>query len=207
MFSRTLPNRTSRSRGTIGLLVWLLVVGQSCGSPTRPPTTAVETLSLRDLYPHAVAIAKQWKEDACLVDVELSFWPVGVEGYGRASFFFRSPSTDIVQMFVRYRRATGEFTSDLLSVKEEPLRCLQGKDTDWPVDSIDALNVAQAHGGATFLAHRSWENLHLFLRLGKRLEGNRLLTVWWVAYNDTATGQSTEVLIDATKGQVVQILK
>ena len=90
------PYRLSRRiAASVGLVVYLTVASlASCSSSTPPLPVSVDTLSIRDLYPKALQIANAWKEDAYLVYVETSFWPIDSAAYQSAPFGFRSRSMD-----------------------------------------------------------------------------------------------------------------
>jgi hypothetical protein len=190
----------------IGLAIYLFVLSVSCSAPTPPQPVSVDTLSLRDLYPGALRIAKAWKEDAYLVETQASFWPVDSNGFRRAFFSFRSSSTNVIGLFVSYDPATGLFEDEWLSVAhEDPQQKEEIADTDWRLDSIEALEVAQRAGGAEFLARQLDKDLHLYLRLEKRQIGTDLRTVWLVAYYaGMPPTTDTSIVIDAATGQVLE---
>ena len=65
------PSR--RIAASVGLTVYLIGLSLSCSTPTPPPPVLVETLSIQDLYPEALQIAKAWKEDAYFTGADTSF--------------------------------------------------------------------------------------------------------------------------------------
>ena len=87
-----------------------------CGASTPAAPIQTETLSIKDLYPRALEVAKAWKEDAFLVDAETSFWLDGADMYQYALFYFRSPSTNIIGLHVWYDPATDTFRDKWLSI-------------------------------------------------------------------------------------------
>lgn len=192
----------------IGTVVCLVLLVLGCGTPTPPSPVIVRTLSIRSLYPEALEVAKDWKEDAYLVRAEVSFWEDDADGYQYAHFSFRSPSTDIIGLAVWYDPVTGSFRDKWLSVaKEDPERKPQINDSDWRIDSVEALEIAQSHGGKEFLNGRSENDLDLYLLLEKRQNNGLPLTVWFAAYYDRTLGEELFVVINALSGEVVETSK
>jgi len=177
----------------------------SCGLTGELSDASTRTCSIRNLYPDALRIAKGWEEDAYFVGAEALFSASGTTGYPPCTFSFRSPTTNVVGLFVVYDPAMGQFKSKWVSIaKEDPQHYPEIKESDWFIDSTEALKVAQEHSGAKFLSGRSANDLDLFLRLEKRWQQNeQFLTVWRVSYNDLSTGQSLNILVDALTGQVI----
>jgi hypothetical protein len=192
--------------GGVGSLTILAFLTLGCASPTSAPEIAVETMSLQGLYPEALRVAQAWKGDAYLVDAQTTFWVGGSEGYRYANFSFRSPSTDVVGLFVGYDPETGLFEDEWLSIaKVDPQREPEIRDADWPIDSFQALEIVQAAGGAEFLSGRVDRDLYMYLRLKTRQEGEQAKVVWIAAYYDETASQSLIVVIDALTGNLVEM--
>jgi hypothetical protein len=188
--------------GVLAILAWLAL---SCTSSTPPPEISVETLSLQALYPEALSIAQKWKEDAYLVRAQTTFWVRGAEGYRYANFSFRSPSTDVIGLYIGYDPETGLFEDEWLSIaKVDSQREPEIRDADWPIDSPQALEIAQSLGGAEFLSGRADRDLYMYLRLRTQREGEQAQTVWTAAYYYETAGQSLIVVIDALTGEVIE---
>jgi hypothetical protein len=187
----------------IGTLVCLGFLVLGCGASTTPSEVMVSTLSIRSLYPEALEVAKDWKEDAYLVEAQVSFGESSVDEYQYAYFSFRSPSTDIIGLAVWYDPATSSFRDEWLSIAKAK-RKLPISDSDWPVDSTEALKIVQSNGGKEFLTGRSENDLYLYLRLEKRQNNGQPLTVWFAAYYDETAGEELFVVIDALSGKVVE---
>jgi len=201
------PCRLSRRiAASVGLVVYLTVAGlASCSTSTPPPLVAVDTLSIRDLYPEALQIAKAWKEDAYLVYVETSFWPTDSPAYQAASFGFRSRSTDFVGLFVSYDEATGQFEDQWLSVAKEARPREEIADTEWSLDSVQALEIAQEAGGAEFLAGKLDQDYVLYLRLEKWQADEDQRMAWMVRYYaGMPPSADLRIVIDAITGQVLE---
>jgi hypothetical protein len=73
---------------------------------------------------------------------------------------------------------------------------------DWPIDSVEALEIAQAHGGSEFLASRAGWDLSLLMDLDKRQEGTQSVTYWVVSYIDYEASEVLRMKIDASTGDV-----
>jgi hypothetical protein len=191
----------------VGLVVYLIVLGQGCSTPTSRPPVSVDTLSIRDLYPEALQIAKAWKEDAYLVDAQTSFWPTNADGFRRAFFSFRSRSTDVIGLLVSYDPATGSFADEWLSVaKEDPRQKEEISDADWRLDSVRALEIAQAARGSEFLAEQLDKDLNLYLRLKRQEVGTEVRTVWLVAYYaGMPPSADRRIVIDAATSQILEV--
>lgn len=201
------PCRLSRRiAASIGLTIYLVVVFlASCSNSTPPPPVSVDTLSIRDLYPKALQIAKAWNEDAYLVFLETSFWPTDSPASQGASFSFRSRSMESIGLFVSYDKATGEFEDEWLSLANEARPREEIADAAWRLDSVEALEIAQEAGGAEFLAGHPDKDYLLYLRLEKRQADEDQRTVWLVRYYaGMPPSADLRIVIDALTGQVLE---
>ena len=184
----------------------LLVLG--CGSGAPREQVPVCTQSVRRLYPESLQIAQKWRADAYLVRAETDF-VIGVCDSRDLyyNFVFRSHSSPLMQIFLSYDSTKDSLREKLFAVPADSTEHdTEISDTDWPVDSVEALQVAQAHGGSEFLArHSSSNNLSLLLRLEKRLEGQQTRTVWFVSYYDQLAAEVLRVVVDASTGEVVEV--
>jgi len=198
------PSR--RIAASVGLIVYLIGLSLGCSTPTPPRPVLVETLSIQDLYPEALQIAKAWKEDAYFTGAYTSFWPTDSNEFQYASFSFRSRATDFIGLYVSYDPATDSFEEKWLGVAEEdPRYKAEIADAEWRLDSIEALEIAQGAGGSEFLAGQLDKDLDLYLRLEKRQIGQDLRTVWRVAYYvGMPPSDSQWILIDAVTGEVLE---
>jgi hypothetical protein len=166
---------------------------------------SVDTLSIRDLYPEALQIARARNEDAYLVLAQTSFWPADSLAYQAAFFGFRARSTDIIGLSVSYDAATGEFEDRWLSVAKETRPREEIADAAWRLDSVQALEIAQEAGGAEFLAGKLDKELHLYLRLEQLHVGNNQKVVWTVRYYaGMPPSADLRIVIDAVTGQVLE---
>lgn len=178
----------------------------SCGPQDGTTPVAVRTLSLQDLYPTAVTLAEDWKEDAYLVDAMIPFDTGQPDAYRHANLVFRSPSTDIIGLSLWYDPETGSWQDEWLSIaKVDPQREPEIRQSDWSIDSLEALEIAQAHGGAEFLAGRPSGELYLRLRLKTEQVAERQLAVWKAMYRHRGTPDYLFVVIDTQTGEVLNV--
>lgn len=185
--------------------IWLCL---SCASPTPLEDVAVTTLSMHELHPGALQAAKAWKTDAYLVGAHAPFWVSDAQAYPVAIFDFRSSSNDTIGLQVTYDPATTAFESTWLSISTvEPEREPQIFESEWRIDSTEALQIAHSHGGADFFRGRSGKDLYLYLRLEKWQGDEQILTVWRVTYSDLHLLEGIRIRIDASTGRVVEIKK
>jgi hypothetical protein len=192
----------------VSLFVYLVLLGSGCSGLSMSRPVPVDTLSIRDLYPGALQIAKAWKEDAYLVQAQTSFWPRDSNAFRSASFSFRSSSTDVIGLSVRYDPESASFTEEWLSVfKEDSRYKAEIADAEWHLDSVEALEISQQAGGAEFLeARRDLDYRTLYVRLEKHPVGQDLRTVWFVAYYaGMPSGADLRIVIDAVTGEVLEV--
>ena len=193
--------------GVIWLVIYFAILALGCSTPSPPHPVFVDTLSIRDLYPEALQIAEEWKKDAYLVDAKTSFWPQQSDEFQGASFSFRSRSTDVVGLVVRYDPTNDLFTEEWLSVfKENPRYKVEISDAEWRLDSVAALEIAQGAGGAKFLSEQLDEDLDLYLRLERHQSGQDARVVWFVMYYaGMPPFADLGVVIDAATGEVLEV--
>lgn len=188
------------------ILLCSILLLLSCGRQNRATPVAAQTLSMHELYPSAEALAEDWKEDAYLVYAMIPFDTGQADEYRHANFSFRSPSTDIIGLSLWYDPETDSWWDRWLSIaKVDPKTEPEIRDSDWSVDSVEALEIAQAHGGAEFLAGRPSGELYLRLRLETQQEAERQSTVWQVVYRHREASEHLYMVIDAQTGEVIDV--
>lgn len=198
----------------ITLCLFLLLI--ACGTPTPYPDVAARTTSVRALYPAAMELAREWRADAYLTRAHTWFVPADDDRSEYASFIFRSPSTDLIALHLRYLGHTDSWHDEWLSIaNQDPKRYPEIRETDWQVDSTQALDIAQQNGGAIFLGCAAGGDLYLRLDLRRQWMGRRSVTVWWVSYSqiilppypdlDSSPCLDWDVAVDALTGEVLEI--
>jgi hypothetical protein len=138
--------RPLTSRILIAICFAFLVAG--CVQQSPPEQRSVYTLSVRPLYPEALEIARAWRSDAYLVSIGVPADRVGGSMSLGASFYFLSPSSNLVMLRARYDSAVNSWQDEWLSAYAVD-RDLYPEiaDSEWQVDSAEALKVANLSGG------------------------------------------------------------
>jgi hypothetical protein len=181
----------------------ILIVGfsgpRSADTAPTPESSAAEgPLTAREAYALAVSEARQWQEDAQLVNATASWANVSSEQqlgqdvvWGFTFLSGQSAEVEIISVTrlgaerVRAMRATSTVrTTDL---------------TSWGLDSSEAVNLLLEHGGRDFISQHPGATITL--RLGPEEQGTRLV---WLGLGIQSADRSTMVLeIDASTGEVL----
>jgi hypothetical protein len=181
----------------VGMALILAGCAQQAASEPQP----MYTLAVCPLYSDAVEIARAWRSDAYLASVDVPATQVDGDLSLWASFYFLSPSTDIIMLEVTYNSATDSWEDDWLSIHmvDKEGRYPEIADSEWQVDSTAALEVASRSGGSDFLAANSSGHLNVSLSLEKQ---DQLGVVWRVRYSNVAVAELC-FLVDASTGELV----
>jgi hypothetical protein len=193
--------RPLTSRILIAICVAFLLAG--CAQQPPPEQRSVYTLSARPLYPEALQIARAWRPDAYLVSIDVPADRVGGSMSLWASFCFLSPSSDIVMLDVTYDSAVHSWQDTWLSAYWVD-RDLYPEiaDSEWQIDSAEALKVANLYGGADFTMKYPTGYLDVDLLLEKEQIEGRSRAVWSVRYSAHFEAELC-VVVDAVTGEVV----
>ncbi len=211
---RTLgPDRVSARLGlliVLGLLAVSLgtyfLLGPRVAGYSEPADLAdlawqEEVPSARELYPLALAEAREWDAVAYLVDVGFFLRPVDLYSFGFATrldprkglLVYVEPSDDGVTI-----RSEETYSRDRTYAEFEPWI----GDADWRVDSPDAFKIALLNGGEAFLreypsAGLWWMQLWYF----------RGKLQWRVVFSneDPRFGPHFGILIDPKTGEVLDV--
>ena len=188
------------------VLGFALLSGCNCSPVSSEKPVAVHALSVRALYPEALQIAQAWKQDAYLIRASAN---IAIDNSDRpqdVSFLFYSPSTPYLVMEVQYDSETQSFEQESSSGGHiDPARYPEILNTDWEVDSVEALEIAHIHGGAGFLIGRSSHIMYPFLRLEKTKIGGNWTTLWYIPYSDKTANETMFIQIDALSGEVISV--
>jgi hypothetical protein len=166
----------------------------------------LRTLSARRLYPLALARAQQWRPDAYL-----DYMRVGARQEDdlteplEITFGFESPSDGYQSISITFHEDSDESEVRTFDHSKASDVAIPIQSEDWPVDSVDALGIAQDSGGLEFLTRHDPDQTRMVLRFGYPYPPKpdaRLL--WEVFYQDSSIG-SLEITIDAGTGEVVEI--
>lgn len=195
-----------RLRSMMTTLGCVLLLG--CTPEVSEEPVTVHTLSVQALYPEALRIATAWKPDAYLIGASADFAIDDSDCPLRVFFSFYAPSASIFFLDVQYNSEAQAFEKEALSSGGhiDPVRYPQILDTDWEVDSTEALEIAQAHGGAEFFTGRSSHYLcSSFVKLEKKMVEGQWVTRWRATYSDATTREGLFVHIDALNGEVIYV--
>jgi hypothetical protein len=193
--------------GVVLILVYgalaILIVGfsgpRAADTAATPESSAAEgPLTAREAYALAVSEARQWQEDAQLVNATASWADVSSEqqlGQDVAwGFTFLSASSREAKI-VSVTRLGAESARDMPSTAAMRTADL----TSWDIDSSEAVNLLLEHGGRDFISQHPGATITL--RLGPEEQGTRLV---WLALGIQSADRSTIVLeIDASTGEVL----
>jgi len=167
----------------------------------------LRVLSIKEHYPQALAVAREWSGDAILNGARLPFRPTEGPGDLGLSYYFHSPGPPAKWLTVRIKVQEPGLvveTEDGVMFPGQPL----GDPVDpfqLPLDSPEALSIILQSGGAEFLARHnnpvSPIGLHLEYRKTWYSEGP---LVWAVSFVDQVSRESETIRIDAHTGEPVE---
>ncbi len=166
----------------------------------------MQVLSVKQHYPEALSVAREWRSDAQLDGVIARFRPATETGKLTIAYGFRSPSDPSggFLIWVKLEESGLEIVTDDFAYPPdkpvgEPIDPLQ-----LPLDSAEALSIIMQNGGAEFIAQHGmipWPlGLHLEYRQSYSSEGP---LVWTGSFGDRATLDSAYIRIDAYTGELV----
>ena len=183
----------------------VLIAGQDGGGGTA--LMDLRVLSVKEHYPQALAVAREWRGDAILNGARLPFRPTEGPGDLGLSYYFHSPGPPAKWLTVRIKEQEPGLvveTEDGVMFPGQPL----GDPVDpfqLPLDSPEALSIILQSGGAEFLARHnnpvSPIGLHLEYRKTWYSEGP---LVWAVSFVDQVSRESETIRIDAHTGEPVE---
>lgn len=187
------------------LAAWITLPLSSCTAPSSEPAISAYTLSAQAEYPKALQFARDWQEDVYLVSA-LAGFSLDPADPLLCMFHFRSTSAPLTLLSLTQDTETGSFEGEWISLAHASPASLgtEIQEQDWPIDSIEALEIAQLHGGAEFFAGRSSHLLSLSLTLEKRRRLGGQVTVWEAVYHDLTATQGFRVFVDASSGDVIK---
>jgi len=183
----------------------VLIAGQDGGGGTA--LMDLRVLSVKEHYPQALAVAREWRGDAILNGARLPFHLTEDPGDLGLSYYFHSPGPPAKWLTVRIKEQEPGLvveTEDGVMFPGQPL----GDPVDpfqLPLDSPEALSIILQSGGAEFLARHnnpvSPIGLHLEYRKTWYSEGP---LVWAVSFVDQVSRESETIRIDAHTGEPVE---
>jgi hypothetical protein len=167
----------------------------------------LRVLSVKEHYPQALAVAREWRSDATLNDAEALFGPADDPGRLSISYGFNSsgPPARWLLVWVKERETGLEVETEEGELPPgqplgDPVDPLQ-----LPLDSPEALSIIMQNGGARFLTR----NKNPFWPLGLHLEYRQTYyseepLVWRATFADRVTLDTEGIRIDAHTGEPVE---
>jgi hypothetical protein len=172
---------------------------------TQVTSAEISVLSMKELYPQALSIARDWHPDAFLSRASFSIQGFSSTDHPRASFTFWGPSTIVnygLNVYIRELSQGLEIDTDEGEFPpERPLAEAIDPD-ELPFDSLDALELILTNGGREFLrAHPSqpWPPDLILERSGSYLSAGPLR--WRAFFKGVDIYETKHFMIDAYTGE------
>ncbi len=175
----------------------------AAGADDIAPTSTYAGQTARVAFASAQTIAAAWQEDATLLSATAT-WPQGrdaqelLSGETTWGFTFYSPATSAVTLI-------SVIDGQATLVSESAGRTMpQPVDVaGWQLDSPDAMKQFLEEQGESFMASAGVTTLTMMLSTGN--ENHRI--EWLVSLFANQTGGSLTMRIDATSGEILEILQ
>ncbi len=190
----------------VSLGSWLIFSRGRGNSPVEPVELSV--LSLKDLYPEALSIAKEWQSNAFLMGADFTVMDSQNAVRIRAAFFFWGSSSDSRRWLNVYILETspnleietdeGEFPPD--RPLPEPI-----DPNELPFDSVDALETILDCGAAELLRehpNQPWPPGLILERSGPWLTEGPL--IWRAYFTGEDIHDAEYFIIDAYTGELLE---
>jgi hypothetical protein len=191
--------------GWLWVAIGLLCIGAACGGTPRP--VRMRTMSAQAYYAEALQRAQQWRSDVYLFRVTVGFCPVDdLQCSLTLRFGFRSPSDDHHSLMISIEEDAPAYAPEVIDHKI-PIKVRNPiEPEDWPLDSVDVLAIAQAHGGDEFLRRHNpaavdW--MKLLLQPLPKVPGARL--DWTAQYAVLSSDDKLDIDIDPKTGEVLAV--
>ena len=183
----------------------VLIAGQDGGGGTA--LMDLRVLSVKEHYPQALAVAREWRSDAML-NLAIAYFHAADEPRDLSiSYFFNSAGPPPIWLTVRLKQLE---TGLVVQIEDGELFPGQpvGDPVDplqLPLDSPEALSIILQNGGANFLARHNnpFSPIGLHLEYRKRWYSEGPL-VWSAGFADQVSRESLVIRIDAHTGEPVE---
>jgi uncharacterized protein YpmB len=183
------------------LLVSLMLSG--CTAAATVSSTDVQVLSVKEYYDDAFMVAREWQSDAYLQSANA----IARELYDsrrplRLSYSFLSKSKRSQALLVWIREDL-TIDSEIVNLggSTEDRRELQSE--QWVLDSMDAIQIAQAAGGNEYISKNGSVEIDAYLEYWKKEHANTV--IWRVSYLRTDGGGNLHIEVDAITGEVLEL--
>lgn len=153
--------------------------------------------SVRKYYLEALQLAQQWRQDAQLVNADVQFYPQQWDRQPRVVLLFRGTDSLYASLMVHYIGGSVEREE---IARTTPWQVTPIESTEWKLDSIDALEIAQNNGGRAFIGEHL--GAEVWVQLG-RYGPTGTQGVWWlVKYIDLSSREDYLFAIDAVSARI-----
>jgi hypothetical protein len=198
------------------ILLLIALMSASCSlllhdetEPAIPPAEAATALSIWTCWDQAMALSREWRDDAYLVEIGVSvISPIRSASDSRIGYGFRCLSEDLIMFSASCSSSTSEIRQreggfDSLPSQEG---CVPITREDIAIDSSRALEIALLHGGERYLWHEDTE-VSLNLQRNYPRCGGRTYWSVHISHLSLAEASGITVIIDAVTGEVTDIWK
>ncbi len=176
----------------------------SCAPEATPNTGKLRVLSVRELYPKALAEASLWRPDAFLVWADVTLRRADSIRAPDAAFAFNTRVDPTSGLLVYVSEANGgtriETEEAYSPARTNPQRPIELD--EWRIDSTEALEIALANGGQEFLGQYP-EADSLFLRLEHAIPYATGRLQWRAVFSETF-GEGIWIMIDPLTAEVLE---
>ena len=187
------------------VVMWFLLFALAGCERTSEPL-ALRTLSAREFYPLAVDYAQNWKSDAHLKHISVTFVVKESSRHVLLFYDFESPSDDRHSLQVTFQEGSTEPEVETID-HSIPIQVYNPISREaWSLDSVDILSIAQKNGGDKFLMRYEPESTLTSLELEHQaplVPGSRL--VWRASYLDMMTRDTLDITINPDTGEIIEI--
>jgi hypothetical protein len=191
---------------TLALVSAAAVLLGGAGGEGGAVSMNLRVLSVKEHYPRALAVAREWSSDAILIDAEVLFRPTESPGELRIAYGFHSagPPAKWLNVYLKEREtglvvetSEGELPPNQpIGDPVEPLQLL---------DSSEALAIILEDGGERYLREHSlprWPlSLHLEYSQIFRSEGP---VIWRGIFSERTSLSNEYIRVDARTGEPVE---
>ncbi|HEY71559.1 MAG TPA: hypothetical protein G4O08_13365 [Anaerolineae bacterium] len=172
---------------------------------TQEESLEISVLSMKELYPQALSIARDWNPNAFLSKASLSVQGFNSTTHPRASFTFWGPSATVnhgLNVYIRGISPDLEISTDEYNFPPERPLAEPIFPNDLPLDSGDALELILSNGAADFLRehpYQPWIPDLILERSGSYLSEGPLR--WRAFFKGETIYDTVHFMIDAYTGE------
>jgi hypothetical protein len=196
-------------RHWILIFVGAMLLG-ACSSSVGPEdggSMPFPVTSLRGTWPLAVEEAREWRADAYVADADVSFTTAGGSGaYNEVFFGFESPTDRTESLLVACMNnlciPMVVSQNPELAARHSPIML-----EDFELDAKEALDISLQFGAKRFTSRMSGSTISSSAKLSHMYPQEPEKLTWRASYVDLATKEYLYVIIDATTGELVEVME